>query len=478
MKKVESIGVGDKLLLRFTVNIHFNLLSGLICLWGCAFGGVAAEAVSPKMAGAFFQDTKVWDVALTVSPENYAALEPVGGRGFDVDFKYVRAGVRIAGQAFKDAGLRYKGNSSFSTARGIPKKSFKIDFNKFTKGQKFLGLTKLNLNNNVLDPSQIREALAYRLWRKLELPGSRTAFARVTLTVPGRFDKKLLGLYVVVEQVNGPFLKERFGTDKGLLLKPERSLSLPYLGEAFAEYERVYVPKSDAKPRLAKRLMAFTRLVSQAEDAEFAKRIGDFVDFGQFAKFTAAHTVLSHLDSFLLRGHNYYLYLPKAGGKFAFLPWDVNSTFASHRSAGSPDQQFDLSVKQPFAKGQRLLERLMKLKSFRESYGAELKKLVGTHFSREAIGRDMAELRKAVEPTVREDEYSDHREFLNNFEIPKDFTSSESGGGFRVVRKPLLREFVAKRHESIAAQWAGEREGYTPGSRRRPSGRGERRELL
>jgi len=193
------------------------------------------------------------------------------------------------------------------------------------------------------------------------------------------------------------------------------------------------------------------------------------------AKFTAVHTVLSHLDSFLLRGHNYYLYLPKAGGRFAFLPWDMNSTFASHRSAGSPEQQFDLSVKQPFTRGQRFLERLMRLKSFRESYGGELKKLVGTHFSREAIGRDMAELRKAVEPTVREDEYSDYREFVNNFEIPKAAASPERRGGFRVVRKPLLREFVAKRHESIAAQWAGEREGYTPGSRRRSSGRSERR---
>ncbi|MDP7585260.1 MAG: CotH kinase family protein, partial [Verrucomicrobiota bacterium] len=129
------------------MNVHFKLLARIVCLWGCVSGGIAAEAVSPKMADAFFQDTKVWDVALTVSPENYAALEPAGGRGFDVDFKYVRAGVRIAGQAFKDVGLRYKGNSSFSTARGIPKKSFKIDFNKFTKGQKFLGLTKLNLNN-------------------------------------------------------------------------------------------------------------------------------------------------------------------------------------------------------------------------------------------------------------------------------------------------------------------------------------------
>jgi len=287
------------------------------------------------------------------------------------------------------------------------------------------------------------------------------------LTVPGRYDKKLLGLYAVVEQVNGPFLKERFGTGKGLLLKPERSLAMPYFGEAFAEYERVYVPKSNAKPRQAKRLMAFTRLISQADDAAFSKQIGDFIGLGQFARFTAAHTVLAHLDSFLLRGHNYYLYLPKDVGKFAFLPWDVNSTFASHRSAGSPEQQFDLSVKQPFAKGQRLLERLMKLESFRESYAGELKKLVATHFSREAIGRDMAELRKAVEPTVREDEYSDYREFVNNFETPKAAASPERRGGFRVVRKPLLREFVAKRHESIAAQWAGEREGYTPGLRRR-----------
>ena len=451
------------------MNIHLKSLAGFVCVFGC----VAAGAASPKTADAFFRDTKVWDVALTVSPENYAALEPERGRGFDVGFKYVRAGVRVAGQAFEDAGLRYKGNSSFSTARGIPKKSFKIDFNKFTKGQKFLGLTKLNLNNNVLDPSQIREVLAYRLWRKLELPGSRTTFARVTLTVPGRFDKNLLGLYVVVEQVNGPYLKERFGTDKGLLLKPERSLAMPYLGEAFAEYEKVYVPKSGAKPRLAKRLMAFTRLVSQADDAVFAEQIGGFVDFVQLAKFTAAHAVLSHLDSFLLRGHNYYLYLPKADGKFAFLPWDVNSTFASHRSAGSPEQQFDLSVQQPFAKGQRLLERLMKLKSFREPYMAAVKELVATEFSRATIARDMAELRKAVEPTVKEDEFSDHREFVNNFGTPKAATAIATRGGSRVIRKPLLREFVAKRHESLAAQLAGEREGYVPSMRRRSGGRSE-----
>ena len=470
-EKVESFGGGGTLRSLFTMNVHLKFLAGFVCVFSC----VAAGADSPKTADAFFRDTTVWDMALTVSPESYAALEPEGGRRFDVDFEYVRAGVRIAGQVFEDAGLRYKGNSSFSTARGIPKKSFKIDFNKFVKGQKFLGLTKLNLNNNVLDPSQIREALAYRLWRKLGLPGSRTTFARVTLSVPGQFDKKLLGLYVVVEQVNGPYLKERFGTDKGLLLKPERSLAMPYLGEAFAEYERVYVPKSDAKPSLGKRLMAFTRLVSQADDAAFAEQIGGFVAFERLAKFTAAHAVLSHLDSFLLRGHNYYLYLPKAGGKFVFLPWDLNSTFASHSSAGRPEQQFDLSVKQPFADGQRLLERLMKLESFREPYEAALKELVATHFSKTLIERDMAELRKAVEPVVTEDEFSDLRQFMGNFEpVKAALREPADRGRGGVIRKPFLRDFVAKRHVSIAAQLAGEREGYVPSMRRRSGGRSER----
>ena len=154
------------------------------------------------------------------------------------------------------------------------------------------------------------------------------------------------------------------------------------------------------------------------------------------------------------------MYLPQADGKFAFLPWDLNSTFASHRSAGSAEQQFNLSVKRPFAQGQSLLERLMSLKAFRESYDAELKKLMKTHFEEAAILRDMRQL--------KEDEYSDFREFENNFETPKGEGVPEGQVTNRMVRKPLLREFVAKRHESISAQLAGEREGYRPRLRQRP----------
>ncbi|MEC7883442.1 MAG: hypothetical protein VYB35_11115, partial [Verrucomicrobiota bacterium] len=72
-----------------------------------------------------------------------------------------------------------------------------------------------------------------------------------------------------------------------------------------------------------------------------------------------------------------------------------------------------------------------------------------------------------VAPTVREDEYTDYREFLSNFQIQKDNAQPERRSKIRVIRKPLLREFITKRHESISAQWADEREGYTPRSRMR-----------
>ena len=96
-------------MLRFRVmmNIRFKLFGGLVCFWGCVPSWIAGEVEMLKTADAFFQDTKIWSVALTVTPENYTSLEPKAGRGFGADFEYVRANVGIAGGFFEDVGLRY-----------------------------------------------------------------------------------------------------------------------------------------------------------------------------------------------------------------------------------------------------------------------------------------------------------------------------------------------------------------------------------
>ena len=86
--------------------------------------------------------------------------------------------------------------------------SFKIDFNEYDDDLKFRGLTKVNLNNNSTDPSLMREPLSYELFREAGIHCSRVGYAKVSLTIPGKIDRRPHGLYTVIEQVDKRFLKE------------------------------------------------------------------------------------------------------------------------------------------------------------------------------------------------------------------------------------------------------------------------------
>ena len=61
---------------------------------------------------------------------------------------------------------RFKGNSSLNIALRSIKKSFKLDFDDLDKDARFSGLAKLNLNNNAMDSSALRESLAYDVFRE------------------------------------------------------------------------------------------------------------------------------------------------------------------------------------------------------------------------------------------------------------------------------------------------------------------------
>ena len=452
-----------------------------VLLFSFSTTAVAADE-KPANAAELFDYTRLWDVRIHISEDSFRGLEPKQARGFDRDFPYVEATVEIAGHPSLKVALRYKGNSSYSSARDTKKKSFKVDFNRIIEKQKFLGLTKLNLNNNILDPSQVRETLAYRMFNNLGLPSCRTAFAKVYLEIEGRSGEEYLGLYTMVEQVNGSFLQERFGTRDGLLLKPERSNSFPHLGDEWSDYERVYVPKTEAEAVFARRLIEFTRFVEESEDKEFAEKIFDYVDIPELMKFTALHAVLAHLDSFLLRGHNFYIYLPRSDGRFHWLPWDVNSTFAGHRSAGSAAQQTDLSIAHPYIESVKLISRIMKIQSARAEYDKQVKAILAGPFKSETITGEMNKLRGVISAAVSKDSNTDFKRFVANFTgtgggketgQPKPPTRQREPGRGGMQQKPLLADFIAARTSAILSQLSEGREGYVPRSSRRGS-RGDR----
>src|SRR6266542_191213 len=235
----------------------------------------AKETDGPDVFGL----TKVWNFHLDFSAKEWDAMQPTGGMrfpgmpggpggpaappkppekpaadpgepprethksAFGMDFPIARGEFTAEGTTLKNVGYRYKGNGSYMPSMGKLKRNLKVELDHFDDAQRFHGQKTLNLNAGAADPTRMHEALAFAVYREAGVPAPRTAFAEVTLTVPGKYDKEYLGLYTVVEQVDKTFLKEHFKNSKGLLMKPERMRGIDYLGEDWEKYKGPYQPK-------------------------------------------------------------------------------------------------------------------------------------------------------------------------------------------------------------------------------------------
>jgi spore coat protein H len=127
-------------------------------------------------------------------------------------------------------------------------------------------------------------------------------------------------------------------------------------------------PKEPVSKKDAARFIQFVQTVNATNAALFQGAIAEMMDVDEFLRFVAVESLLSNMDSPLMTGHNYYLYLDPRTGKFVHLPWDMNEAFGGFRGAGSPSEQMDLSVDQPFSRGNRLAERVLEAPELKARY--------------------------------------------------------------------------------------------------------------
>jgi hypothetical protein len=443
-----------------------------------AASGIAADRKVPPGEGVFGV-AKVVRFHLTMSEKQFAALAPAKGPGFGppgfgpprkppegthrntfgVDLPWSRGDVTFDGETYRDVGVRYKGNYTFLVTAKSLKKSLKLDLNRHVKGQKLDGLTMLSFNCNVSDPTRAREALSYAFFRDAGVPAPRTAFAELTLTVPGKYDNELVGVYTVVEQVNKQFLKQHFKDGTGMLLKPEGLHGGPaYLGANWKLYEGRYRPKNPPTVEQKQRLIDFAKLISRGTDEAFAREVGSYLDVEAFLRFIAANALLSNLDSYLGYGHNYFLYLVPRTNKFVFIPWDLDLSLATWPAAGMPEQQVNLSIHHPHAGQNKLLDRLFAIKEHKERYLAILKDLTATSFTREKLLDNLGKIEKALRgPLAKEAKATLARKEGRG---GGGFGSGFGGGQFGQSMPP--RRFIERRMASVAAQLAGKARGFEP----------------
>jgi spore coat protein CotH len=371
-----------------------------------------------------------------------------------IQFNSVRVAMEFEGVSLDAVSVRYKGNGTFHDSRGTLKRPLKADLNDFAKGQKLAGVSKLNFHNNVTDAGMMNESVAYRMYRDAGVPAPRTAYVKVYVTAPKAHERKYFGLYSLAENVDEDFAKDRFGTKKGAIFKPVTPSLFADMGEQWADYERVYDPKTEVSREQAARVMEMCRLVTHADDAELAAKLGDFIDLDAMARYLAVTAYIANVDSILYIGQNYYLYLHPGTNKFHFIPWDVDHAFGT--LMGGQEQMAELSVQRPWGGPNRFLERVFKVEAFKKLYLARMEEFSGSVFKPQRIHAQVDELAKAIRPAVAEES----KQKLAAFEKSAAGGSVKQKPGFFAPRPVVsIKGFVDARTPSVLEQLAGKKPG-------------------
>lgn len=131
--------------------------------------------------------------------------------------EYSLCSVVIDGEAFKNVGIRGKGNTSLSTVASMDsdRYSFKIEFDQYDSTKSYYGLDKLSLNNLIQDNTMMKDYLTYTMMNRFGVAAPLCSY--VYITVNGED----WGLYLAVEAVEESFLQRNYGTDYGELYKPD-----------------------------------------------------------------------------------------------------------------------------------------------------------------------------------------------------------------------------------------------------------------
>ena len=455
--------------------------------WLCAASftslGLAAEKSSDnKKADAAFwnsvyAENHVLDVQISITREAWDAMQPQrrerrpGEDGPRVDFgnqfPYAKTKVVIDGLSLPDTGMRFKGNSSYRFASRGLKRPFKIDTNRFAKGQKLYGRTKLNFSNAFLDSAFMKEKLGYELYHAAGMPTPGVGWADVTLTIEGLAEKKPLGIYVIIEQMDDRYIGQNLGkASKGsLLMKPESMDDWRYLGEEPKAYERYNIKLGEKNTDQIRRFAKLLKLVEQGSDDEFAREIGKRMNLEQFAGYLAATSILVNIDSYIGMPHNYYLLMDKADGKLRMLPWDLNETFGTFTMGRSPEMLAKWDIDRPWISKRRLSERLFETESFRKRYRTAVAKLMKEHFTEEKLFERIDTFEKAITPHIKKDEIG--KGFSG---MQMGINGDSNGVNMAVDRRVFaIKPFILQRITSVNDQLTGKTEGEKiQGRKKRP----------
>jgi hypothetical protein len=365
----------------------------------------------------------------------------------------VLATLWVNGQRFDSVGVRYKGNSSYfrtrnETLRKLPM-NIKLDFKR--KGQVLKnGQNTIKLSNAFLDPSFVREPVAYEIIRRY-MPAPQCNFTRVYL------NGKYWGVYVNSESIDENFIKKHFGASNGYIVKCDpdnwkkvrsqtgcpkgENASLTYLSDNAGCYDAFYECDD---PAAWKHLINLIKVLNKTPD-----QIETVLDVDQTLWMLALNNVLVNLDSYNgSLSHNYYLWFDSTNVAHPLI-WDLNMAFGGWRRDFSfqempDDQLIQYSPLAEFENARRpLISKLLKNPLYRKIYIAHVRTITNDYLANGQMLTRAQAFSKEVEPWVK----ADTLKLYSLADFQNAYDKSLKTGPDNVIG---LRQLMAKRAEWLA----------------------------
>jgi hypothetical protein len=281
--------------------------------------GLPTGPIGPS--DAIYDREHLIEVRVEIAPADWTALTAEGigmgeilfpATGFRAvpEYTHFAATVSVDGVRYDDVDIRKKG---YIGSLSVIRPSLKLDFERRLGQELVAGNRRMTLNNDLQDPSHVRQCLSYDLFREIGVPASRCSYAHVVV------NGEDLGVYSHVEAVTKPMLRRYFSDVGGNLYEGQ-------LSDFNAETKQYLDVETNEDQNDLSDVQAVIDALALPDD-QVVPALGELINLDEFFDFWALETLLGHWDGYSGDSNNYFAYHDPTSGKFVFIPWGTDQTF-------------------------------------------------------------------------------------------------------------------------------------------------------
>ncbi len=358
--------------------------------------------VNPQL-GKAFDDSEVPKVFITLDEADLERIlfgDLESDEEYPAEFIYATSYSR---DTILEVGFRLRGN----TSRQKAKKSFKVAFNSFVKGQKWAGLDKMNLNGEANDPSLMRSKLGWDLFRFLEVPASRCNHIELYINNTYR------GIYSNVEHIDEEFLEKRFASPDGNLYKCLWPADMRYKGTDAELYKesffgrQAYELKTNPLQDDYEDLAHLIDVLNNYEGIDQLCELEQILNVDLLVRCMAADVYMGNWDGAFLNKNNFYLYKDPITSLFTFIPFDLDNTFGIDWLGIDWTRASIYTWSELSGEARPLYESIMRIPEYSNRFSYYLEYISNGFLNKDTVSIYLLEKLSLLEASRRDDVFSD-----------------------------------------------------------------------